>query len=175
MLRSRIDELGQEQVYSLLDEKHVSRDDSVSARERGSVRTQLEERALLMLTRVLTQFHSPIRSALAAEGMSLSRITLLETLVRKGEATASQLARDLMLTNGSVTPLLKELEAERLLTRVRRRGDRRIVHVQATKKAREQLESLYLATPRELRSMFANWTVDEMKTLLDLLGRLNIS
>ena len=136
-------------------------------------RVRLEQLTFLTLARAITQLYGPIRSALTERGMSVSRITLLGILVSKHEATASELARSLMLTNGSITPLLKKLEAEGLLRKTRKQGDRRILHIQATDKARVELDRLYLATPRELKEVFARWTADDMKKLQHLLAGLN--
>jgi DNA-binding MarR family transcriptional regulator len=123
---------------------------------------------------VHSQLNAPIRASLAGEGLSLSHVILLENLIIRGEANGTQLAAAMSLTNGAVTQLLKKLEAVGLVTRTRREEDRRILHVQATHKARDRFERLHASTASELTEAFDGWTVRDIEKLQHLLTRLTI-
>jgi MarR family transcriptional regulator, organic hydroperoxide resistance regulator len=135
-------------------------------------RAEVEEETLHTLTRVLARLHAPIRAALADSGMSLSHVTLMKILILKGEATASELAEELALTNGAVTQLLKKLEKEDLVTRERKDHDRRIVHVKLTEKARKRFSQLRTATLNELNEAFNGWAFSDIDRLRQLLAQL---
>ena len=104
--------------------------------------------------------------------MSLSHVILLRILILKGEATPSELATGLTLTNGAVTQLLKKLEAMGLITRSRNEQDRRIVHVKITEKAKRRFSQLHMATLNELSEAFSGWSITDIEQLHRLLEHL---
>ncbi len=59
-------------------------------------------------------------------------ITMM-ALWENGEQTVNQLGSKLFLDNGTLTPLLKRLEAKALLTRTRSKSDERVVKIKLTK------------------------------------------
>ncbi len=59
-------------------------------------------------------------------------ITMM-ALWENGEQTVNQLGSKLFLDNGTLTPLLKRLEAKALLTRTRSKFDERVVKIKLTK------------------------------------------
>jgi len=59
-------------------------------------------------------------------------ITLM-ALWENDEQTVNQLGSKLFLDNGTLTPLLKRLEAKALLTRTRSKSDERVVKIKLTK------------------------------------------
>ncbi len=59
-------------------------------------------------------------------------ITMM-ALWENGEQTVNQLGSKLFLDNGTLTPLLKRLEAKALLSRTRSKSDERVVKIKLTK------------------------------------------
>lgn len=72
------------------------------------------------------------RDALRETGLTYPRHLALMALVRLGRPTASALATELAMDFGTLTPMLKQLERDGVITRERTDSDERIVRVSLT-------------------------------------------
>lgn len=68
--------------------------------------------------------------------VSLKEMHTIEIIGKHSNVTPSDIARELMLTLGTVTTSLNKLEAKGYVTRTRSRRDRRVVYLTLTKKGR---------------------------------------
>ena len=84
--------------------------------------------------------------------------------------SVKDLCKKLYLDSGTLTPLLKKLEAKELLTRSRSAEDERIVFVNITAKG-TKLYQQALSVPQEMACK-VNLSPDEAKTLHQLLYKL---
>jgi len=96
-------------------------------------------------------------------------ITMLVLWERK-VCTVSELGKALYLDSGTLTPLLKKLEAKGLLTRTRSKEDERNLNIALTSKG-EALKDRALDIPSRLASCF---TLDakEAKEFYDTLNKI---
>jgi DNA-binding MarR family transcriptional regulator len=99
----------------------------------GRVRpTPLDEQlcfALYTASRAMTSCYRPVLDAL---DLTYPQYLVLLVLWERGECTVSGIGQALQLETGTLSPLLKRLEAAGLITRTRRAGDERSVLVSLT-------------------------------------------
>lgn len=74
--------------------------------------------------------------------VSLKEMHTIEIIGKNSNVTPSDIARELMLTLGTITTSLNKLEAKGYIERRRSKLDRRVVHLTLTKKGR-LLDRLY--------------------------------
>lgn len=84
---------------------------------------------LYAASRAVTAFYRPLLDEL---GITYPQYLVLVLLQADGTRTVSQLAQDLRLDHGTLTPLLRRMETAGLLTRTRRAADERVVEVAIT-------------------------------------------
>ncbi len=75
-------------------------------------------------------------------GLTYTRYIVLMCMWQHGGMTVGDLCRRLYLDSGTLTPLLKKLEAEGLVTRTRSQEAERVVMVELTEKGREMKTSV---------------------------------
>lgn len=84
---------------------------------------------LYAASRAITSAYRPLLDPL---GLTYPQYLVLVALGEQGTTTVKDLVAILQLDYGTVTPLIKRLEANGLLTRQRRTGDERVVEVALT-------------------------------------------
>ena len=90
------------------------------------------------LTRVYREFLDPL-------GITYPQYLVLLVLFEKDGLTVSQIGAKLMLDSGTLTPLLKRLEAMSLVERIRGSDDERTVHIRLTNKGHDLRDPLLKA------------------------------
>src|SRR5687768_2518758 len=85
--------------------------------------------AAYTLTHSLTRRY---RQALEGLGLTYPRRLAITALAGGAEPTMTELARDLHMDYGTLTPMLKVLERDGLVTRSRKDADERVVRVRLT-------------------------------------------
>ncbi len=85
--------------------------------------------ALYAASRAVTQLYRPLLDEL---GLTYPQYLVMLVLWERSETTIKDLAAVLELDHGTLSPLLKRLEAAALIERRRRDDDERVVHVTLT-------------------------------------------
>ncbi|MDE1164159.1 MAG: MarR family transcriptional regulator [Pseudomonas sp.] len=93
--------------------------------------------ALYSTSLLMTKVYKPLLQAL---GLTYPQYLTMLVLWEKDGMTVGEISARLLTDPGSLTPLLKRLEAEGLLSRTRSREDERVVIVELTDKGRELRE-----------------------------------
>lgn len=83
---------------------------------------------------LMTKVYKPLLQAL---GLTYPQYLAMMVLWEKDGLTVGEISTRLLTDPGSLTPLLKRLEVEGLLSRTRSREDERVVIVQLTEQGRE--------------------------------------
>ena len=94
---------------------------------------------LYTASRLLTQAYHPL---LSAYGLTYPQYLVLLVLWEKDAQPVNDIAKRLYLETNTVTPLLKRMEAEGILTRTQGKRDARQIIVQLTQKGRGLQEKL---------------------------------
>ncbi|GIF13487.1 MarR family winged helix-turn-helix transcriptional regulator [Actinoplanes teichomyceticus] len=131
--------------------------------------TALDEMICFQLyaaSRAMTAVYRPL---LDPHGLTYPQYLVLRVLWHDGPTTVRDLGRTLRLDSGTLSPLLKRLEAQGLLTRARGADDERTVLVALTETGVRLRDEIGDLTPALLCSV--NLTVDELHQLHHLLIR----
>ena len=102
--------------------------------------TRLDQ-ALIALRQILRATEISSRALAKQCGLTPSQLILMELLAKSGAATPSTLARDVSLSQATVTALIDKLEARGCVERQADKKDRRRVNVVLTKLGASTLEN----------------------------------
>ena len=123
---------------------------------------------LYTASRLITQAYHPL---LARYGLTYPQYLVLMVLWEKDSQPVNDIAKRLMLETNTVTPLLKRMEAEGILTRVKGEKDARQMIVKLTRKG-HGLQTKLMSVPEAVGSAVlcesvTPETVPELFTMLD--------
>ncbi|HEK9097794.1 TPA: MarR family transcriptional regulator [Streptococcus equi subsp. zooepidemicus] len=105
--------------------------------------------------------------------VSLKEMHTIEIIGKYQQVTPSDIARELMVTLGTVTTSLNKLELKGYIERTRSSVDRRVVYLSLTKKGR-LLNRLHAKFHKNMVGhVVADMNEDEMQALLRGLGNLH--
>lgn len=115
--------------------------------------------ALHSTSLLMTKVYKPFLNAL---GLTYPQYLAMLVLWESDGITVGEMSKRLLTDSGSLTPLLKRLEADGLLTRVRRQADERVVELHLTEagqamrdRARDIPACIVKASDRDVASLVA--------------------
>lgn len=113
--------------------------------------------ALRRITRAI-DLHS--KKLQKQSGLTTSQLLVMETIAKLGQASPSAIAREIMLSQATVTSLIDRLERNGLVVRERSADDKRLVRVRLTESGQAKVddapELLQAGFLRELR-LLPDW------------------
>ncbi|MFJ2365606.1 MarR family winged helix-turn-helix transcriptional regulator [Pseudomonas sp. NPDC087697] len=116
--------------------------------------------ALHSTSLLMTKVYKPLLQAL---GLTYPQYLAMMVLWERDGLTVGEISTRLLTDPGSLTPLLKRLEAEGLLSRTRSREDERVVIVELTEQGRALREKAQAVPPCILGA--SGQTLEQMRTL----------
>ncbi len=130
------------------------------------------EEVLVALRRVIraTDLHS--KKLIKTASVTGPQLLLMQILNNKGDMTISELARDMSLSQATVTTVLDRLEKRELITRVRSQQDKRKVYPQLTHKGSKILESAPTALQDDFVRRFKDLDNWEQSMMIASLQRV---
>ncbi len=130
----------------------------------------LDQQICFSLNAASRAFGSVYRTALKDLGLTYPQYLVMLVLWEHGELPVKQLGERLRLDSGTLSPLLKRLEATGLVLRERSPQDERSVIVSLTPAGRDLREPAR-AVPRQIGAA-AGLPLSDLRTLRELLNRL---
>lgn len=126
---------------------------------------------------LLAKTHAGLRAVvdagLAGRGLTIVQVSLLNVLAANPGKSSAELARALCVSPQSVAPMIGRLEVEGYLERRPHPLHRRVIECWITPKGAELVEWARPIVARvESELILAELSVDELKTLESLLGRV---
>ena len=94
--------------------------------------------------------------------------------MRNGRITQSEICEKLLVDKATLSRMISKLEQLDLVVREVNAEDRRASDLLPTDYAKERWHSGFEEWRKELRSRMSNWADDDLDTLVELLGRLNL-
>ena len=139
--------------------------------------TNLEQEAFLSVGRTWAILDHEMAEALKPHGVTPTQYNVLRILRgSEGEGLCrSEIMERMIARVPDATRLLDRMEGAGLIERERSQVDRRFVTTRITEEGRRVLERLDEAVPELHRRQFSALDEDELRTLIDLLGRVRIS
>jgi DNA-binding MarR family transcriptional regulator len=132
--------------------------------------TGLEQMICFQLYAASRAMTGRYRPALDALGLTYPQFAALRVIWHHGAITVRELGKTLALDSGTLSPLLKRLEAQGLVTRERGTHDERTVTIRPTAKSLE-LQQQTADLPERL-ACDIDLTLDEFAQLHRLLGKI---
>lgn len=105
-------------------------------------------------------------------GLTLPQIMLLRSIRAQGDVTVKKLARDIALSQPTVTTILDRLEERGLVERIRSTHDRRIVNARLTEPGRQMLEKSPPLLDETFMRRFSALSEGEQQALKTALGKI---
>ena len=96
---------------------------------------------------------------------------VLLVLWENDDLTVGQIGEKVQLDSGTLTPLLKRLEAKEIISRNRCKEDERIVKIELTEKGQD-LKSKACSIPSKISEKI-NLSDDELKVIKTIINKLN--
>ncbi|QHC24211.1 MarR family winged helix-turn-helix transcriptional regulator [Streptomyces sp. GS7] len=131
---------------------------------------RLDHQVCFSLHAASRAFGGVYRDALKDLGLTYPQYLVMLVLWEHGPEPVKSIGERLRLDSGTLSPLLKRLEAAGLVHRERSPEDERSVTIRLTE-AGEALRERALPVPRRIMAA-TGLTVDELRTLRSLLGRV---
>lgn len=151
----------------------------LSLREKhdGALAERMDVRVWLRLLSCSTVIEKRLRRRFADRyGTTLPRFDVLATLDRQPDGvTMSELSRALLVSNGNVTALVRQLENDGFAVSRAAADDKRSSIVALTDAGRAHFGTLAEAHHRWIRTMLAGVSRDDLATLYRLLATLKTS
>lgn len=107
--------------------------------------------------------------AIVDAGLTMAQVIALHVLSVTGPIPVSTLADHLRLSRAATSQLVEKLVQEKLLDRHEDASDRRLRHVELTKKGRALQDELFSARIREMNEVLARLTPGLRERLADVL------
>ena len=111
--------------------------------------------------------------ALAPLGLTVAQAHALSVLYRQDGALSKDVARELSVDAGTLTPLIDRLEKQGLLTRCPHPDDRRASRLCLTEQAHRLRPSIESGLCEASTRMMKRFTPAEYETLMELVGRIS--
>jgi len=130
------------------------------------------EEVLVALRRVIraTDLHSKYLAR--TTGLTAPQILLLQAIRDKGELTIGELAKDISLSQATVTTILDRLEKRGLVFRERSAEDKRKVHAYLTDAAGETLKNAPIPLQDQFTRQFGDLQEWEQTMIISALQRV---
>ncbi|MFT5421408.1 MAG: DNA-binding MarR family transcriptional regulator [Candidatus Endobugula sp.] len=130
------------------------------------------EEVLVALRRVIraTDLHS--KHLAKTTGLTTPQILLLQTIRKNGEATIGQLAKEMSLSQATVTSILDRLEKRNLVFRQRAEADKRKVHAFLTDQATDVLKEAPIPLQQHFAKQFGDLENWEQSMIISSLQRV---
>ena len=143
----------------------------------GALAGQMDVRVWLRLLSCTTVIEKRLRRRFVSQfGTTLPRFDVMATLERYPEGiTMGELSRALLVSNGNVTALIKQLESGGYVASCSAPEDRRSLIVALTDEGRRHFANLAGAHRKWIQSMFAGVIDDDQIELYRLLAKLKHS
>jgi DNA-binding MarR family transcriptional regulator len=130
------------------------------------------EQVLISLRRLIraTDLHS--KQLVKTVGLTAPQLLLLQAISAKGQVTIGEIARDISLSQATVTNILDRLEKRGMIYRERSNHDKRKVHAHLTDKGAAILKDAPTPLQEHFVKQFRNLHDWEQNTILSSLQRI---
>lgn len=137
--------------------------------------TQRALHLFVILMRCCNSVSEQARKDIAQYDLSVSEFAVLELLYHKGRTPLGCIAEQVLLTSGSMTYVIDQLEKQGLVKRVHCPEDRRKLYAELTESGHTKIAAIFPGHAERLRQVMAALTPQEQATALKLLKQLGLS
>ena len=132
-------------------------------------------RLFIVLTRCFDSVGEHARLDIQRHALSSSEFGVLEMLYHKGPTSLGVLAERILLTSGSLTYVVDQLDKRGLVQRVPCPKDRRVTYADLTAAGRALIREIFPHHAEQIRQAVAGLTPEEQETAIALLKKLGLA
>ncbi len=138
-----------------------------------------ERQRALRLFRVLARCTNSVlehaRDDILQHELKPSEFAVLEMLYHKGPTPLGEVAARVLLTTGSLTHVIDQLEKKRLVRRIPCEKDRRVLYAELTDEGRAKIAAIFPGHAERIRVAMAGLDPREQEQLTALLKKLGLA
>ncbi|TFB13223.1 MarR family transcriptional regulator [Filobacillus milosensis] len=107
-------------------------------------------------------------------GLNPTEFATLELLYHRGQQPLQKIGERILLTSGSITYVVNNLEKKGYLKRIRSEHDRRVTYAQITKQGKGLLSDIFPEHWKEIDEFMAGLTEEEKEQAIRLIKKLGL-
>lgn len=127
------------------------------------------------LARAFASFNKKSVENIRHFGLTQPQFAVIEILGHLGPLKVGEICTKMFVSGGNMTLVLDNIEKLGYIERVHSKEDRRAINVQLTKQGQELFDSIFTGHAEHITKLMSVLTIDEQKTLGDLLRKLGSS
>lgn len=108
-------------------------------------------------------------------GLSPSEFAAMEVLYHKGPQPVQKIASKVLLTSGSMTYVVTQLEKKNMVRRTLSKNDRRVCHIALTEEGIEKMKAVFPAHEKHIAGLFESLSGEEAALVTEQLKRIGKS
>ncbi|GIP34031.1 MarR family winged helix-turn-helix transcriptional regulator [Paenibacillus sp. J2TS4] len=116
-----------------------------------------------------------IKEDIKSYGLNPTEFAVLELLYHKGDQPIQNIGKKILLTSGSMTYVVDQLEKKKLLIRKQCKEDRRIIYASITEEGRARMDDIFPKHRKAIKETFSSLNPEEQQQMIQLLKKLGLS
>lgn len=140
--------------------------------EREERLDNLSLKLFIVLSRANRTVADHVKADIKSHGLNPTEFAVLELLYHKGDQPIQHIGKKVLLTSGSMTYVIDQLEKKRLIKRKSCPNDRRITYGTITDIGKQLMCEIFPKHQKVIEQIFSVLDTDEKQTLIDLLKKL---
>lgn len=113
-----------------------------------------------------------IRKDVMTYQISLSEFMVIELLYHQGKQPIQMLAKKVLLTSGSMTYVINQLEKDEYILKIPCEKDQRITYVDLTEKGYQLMDQIFPQHEKKIENMFSVLTEEELLLWIEFHKRI---
>lgn len=108
-------------------------------------------------------------------GLNLSEFAALELLYHKGRQTIQEIGKKVLLTSGSMTYVVDQLEGKGFVNRIGSEKDKRVIYVEISEEGTHLMNDIFPRHERCITDIFKSLSEEQIITLTEQLKQISSS
>ena len=129
--------------------------------------------ALIGILRTSSTLEQIVRKDVACYGLNMTEFSVLELLYHKGRQTTQTIKNKILIASSSTTYVIDQLEKKGLVNRILCQEDKRVTYVEISESGKDLMGRIFPCHAQMIAHFFDQLTVEEIKTLKELLKKVN--
>ena len=134
--------------------------------------TRLSLSSLIALSRADQKVGKLSYETIRPSGLTTSQFAVLEVLYSKGDLKICQIIDSILTTSGNITVIIKNLEKEGFIKKLKDPEDSRAVLISLTEKGKEVIESILPKHFENIKNIFSILDEEEKEQLIKILSKI---
>src|SRR5690554_530731 len=125
-------------------------------------------KALVVHLKANQTIKEAIQKDMIKHKLSMSEFMVLELLYHKGPQTIQTIAKKVLLTSGSMTYVINQLEKKNYVNRERSEVDLRVFNVRLSSTGKELMDSVFIEHEQMIENMFSPLSKQQIEQWIEL-------